>query len=71
MNLALTAGDELQIYTVMNKTCFHSLDLEQAEGFVLGEDLSGLVAVQINRKPIGIEPKLFGHLWEQWTKFSN
>lgn len=56
----------------MKKTCFHSLDLEQAEGFVLGEDLSGLVAVQINRKPVGIEPKLFGHLWEQWTtKFSH
>lgn len=44
---------------------FYSLDLEQVEGFVLGKDLSGLVAVQVHRKTIGIEPKLFGHLWER------
>lgn len=38
------------------------LDLKKAEGFVLGYELSGFVAVQINRKPIRVEPKFFGHL---------
>lgn len=42
-----------------------SLDLQQAQSFVLGKDLAGLVAVQVNRKPVGIEPKLFGHLREK------
>lgn len=42
--------------------CFYLLDLKQAEGLVLGKDFSSFVSVQVNRKPIGIEPKLFGHL---------
>lgn len=41
------------------------LDLKQAEGFVLRKDLPGLVAVQVNRKPVGIESKLFGHLLQK------
>lgn len=32
----------------INAVCFYLLDLKQAQSFVLGEDLSGLVAVQVN-----------------------
>lgn len=53
------------ILLMVNAVCFYLLDLKQAQSFVLGKDLSGLVAVQVNRKPIGIEPKLFGHLREK------
>lgn len=41
------------------------LDFKQAESFVLGNDLSGLVAVQVNREAVGIETKLFGYLTQK------
>lgn len=47
---------------MLNTVCFYLLDFKQAQSFVLGKDLSGLVAVQVNRKAIGIEPELFGYL---------
>lgn len=57
--------DELWNKVTLKGICFYLLDLKQAECFVLGKDLSGLVSILVNRKPIGIEPKLFGHLWEK------
>ncbi len=50
---------------MLNIVCVDLLDLKQAQSFVLWKDLSSLVAVQVNRKPVGIEPKLFGYLWEK------
>lgn len=41
---------------------FYLLNFEQAQTLVLGNDLSGLVAVLVNRESIGIKPKLFGYL---------
>lgn len=38
------------------------LNLEQAEGLVLGHDLPSPVPVQVDRETIGAESKLFGHL---------
>lgn len=45
---------------------FYLLYFEQAQTLVLGNDLSGLVAVLVNRESIGIKPKLFGYL--EWVE---
>lgn len=45
-----------------NTADFYLLNFEQAQTLVLGNDLSGLVAVLVNRESIGIKPKLFGYL---------
>lgn len=45
---------------------FYLLNFEQAQTFVLGNDLSSLVAVLVNREAIGIKPKLFGYL--KWVE---
>lgn len=41
---------------------FYLLNFEQAQTLVLGDDLSGLVAVLVNRESVGVKPKLFGYL---------
>lgn len=41
---------------------FDLLDFEQAQTLVLGNNLSGLVAVLVNRESVGVKPKLFGYL---------
>lgn len=58
------------VYKINIKLCdtadFNLLNFEQAQTLVLGNDLSGLVAVLVNRKSVGIKPKLFGYLkWEE------
>lgn len=50
---------------LLNAVCVHLLDFKQAQSFVLGKDLTGLVAIQVNGKAIGIEPELFGYLREK------
>lgn len=41
---------------------FYLLNFEQAQTLVLGDDLSGLVTILVNRESVGIKPKLFGYL---------
>lgn len=40
----------------------HLLDFQKAQSFVLREDLSGLVAVQVHREAVGAEAKLLADL---------
>lgn len=48
--------------------CFHLLDFQKAQSFVLWEDLPSFVAIQVNWEAIGIEAKLFGDLRDKHQK---